>query len=179
MWLPTPHLDELGVVMVAREPPRGVVRILTLSTTEWQSKIHDAPSGTPNPPCPICLCKKKRSVSGGMSTVSIDILKRWINHGFLGQSGAMTVAHAPELRSLATKSSSKSQGELHQYCSLLHSASVKCKLSTASTVPSRHLALYSLKVMCYSLSLPLQNPLASIQSFNTAPQPKPLESQCR
>ncbi len=50
LWLPIPYLDELNVVPAASGPPRGVAGIFTISTTEWHSKSHDAPSGTPDPP---------------------------------------------------------------------------------------------------------------------------------
>ena len=68
----------------------------------------------PTPPCPIFFCGEKRSLPGGMSTVLLDNSAKCKNHGFLGQYGAMTVTSAPELRSFAAKSSSSSQGGLHQ-----------------------------------------------------------------
>ena len=83
-----------------------------------------------NPSRPSCFCGKKRSVLGGISTVLLDISERWIDHGFLGQEGAMTLASAPELRSLTTKSSSNSQGGLHQFSlfSIPRLASAGCPL---------------------------------------------------
>ena len=53
----------------------------------------------------------------------------------------MTVASAPEFRSLTTRSSSNSQGGLHLFDSCLQSEFGRRKLSTASVMPSRHFAL--------------------------------------
>ena len=62
-------------------------------------------------------------------------------HGLPGQWGAMIVAEAPLDRSFNTRSSSNSQGGLHQLCSTLQALSDNRRESTASVHGSSHLEL--------------------------------------
>ena len=79
---------------------------------------------------------------GGNSIVSMAGSEdRWENLGFLGHYVAITVDAAPEQRSFAAKSSRSSYGGLHQLYSFPQALTGKCRLSTASAVPSRYFAL--------------------------------------
>ena len=69
------------------------------------------------------------------------ISDRWWNQGLVGHRGTMTVAEAPDCRSLATRSSMRSQGGLHHVFSAVQEESGRLKQSTASAVPSRQRAL--------------------------------------
>jgi hypothetical protein len=50
---------------------------------------------------------------GSMTTESVVISERWVNHGFFGLQGVMMVAAATDCLSLTTMSYSSSHGGFH------------------------------------------------------------------